>query len=594
MKCPVCQATLLPVDGELFCLQCGNVVEPPPGAPAEGPVLEETSDPVLQRAIVDAARHEVHFKLPVSAAPSRPVTSFASMRAMLTPPRPAVAAGGATAVVAPPPGASMISTPAPPAALAVMAPIDPAGTGTRHRYLSVAWMLGAAVFALFVGVNGALYLHYSDRVYPGVKVGNRVVGEMPLSELHETVRGLVKQPRLTLQAGNASYQVNTVGVGSADVDRLEQEIRDVGRTTPLPMAGVLASILSKPVEVHYVVNDAGLRKVAAGLEQEIDRPSSDAVPLIVNGRAFVITEKAGAKVESAKLTAAIRDNFGHKENASINLEKSEPLVTAGSYKADIEEARARLALNLQVKVKNVSYTPTSAQIGSWLVFAGSGKGVVVDGAGVAGFVAAIPGKFDRLAATNAVIGAVGAKQSLSYVAQTKKNVAAPALPSAVAGLPRVTYGYCLAADPTGDEMALTQQASAVLADPAGWAMGGAVRFVAVKSGCNFTINLVSPANMAKLDAKCADQTTCQSGSVAAISTATWTAAPAAWAGTLEAYRGELINHEVGHWLGFDHTSCLSQVKAPVSQEPAVTVAGCSPNWYAVPVELQGTKILAGF
>src|SRR5438132_1638415 len=100
MKCPICQAKLLPVDGELFCLQCGNAVAPKMGSLEEAPVLEETTDPLLQRAIVDAVHHDVRFRLPVAATAPSPVASFASMRAVLAPPRSAMMAG-AVAMAAP-------------------------------------------------------------------------------------------------------------------------------------------------------------------------------------------------------------------------------------------------------------------------------------------------------------------------------------------------------------------------------------------------------------------------------------------------------------------------------------------------------------
>src|SRR5437868_3559805 len=97
MKCPICQAKLLPVDGELFCLQCGNAIALQPGSESDAPQLEDTTDPLLQRAIVDAVHHDVKFRLPVTAAPPGPVASFVSMRSVLAPPRPVVA-GGAMAM----------------------------------------------------------------------------------------------------------------------------------------------------------------------------------------------------------------------------------------------------------------------------------------------------------------------------------------------------------------------------------------------------------------------------------------------------------------------------------------------------------------
>src|SRR6266403_4234002 len=129
MRCPICQAKLLPVDGELFCLQCGYAVRLQPGEAAEAPTLEETTDPLLQRAIVDAVHHEMHFRLPVAAAaPPKPVASFASMRAVLAPPR-AVMAGGVLAM--PQPGVTDAGESASAAAGAHMAPVTIAEPGLR-------------------------------------------------------------------------------------------------------------------------------------------------------------------------------------------------------------------------------------------------------------------------------------------------------------------------------------------------------------------------------------------------------------------------------------------------------------------------------
>ena len=37
----------------------------------------------------------------------------------------------------------------------------------------------------------------------------------------------------------------------------------------------------------------------------------------------------------------------------------------------------------------------------------------------------------------------------------------------------------------------------------------------------------------------------------------------------------------------------AKVNAPINQ-PTITVSGCSPQWYALPADTQGDKILPGF
>jgi hypothetical protein len=56
----------------------------------------------------------------------------------------------------------------------------------------------------------------------------------------------------------------------------------------------------------------------------------------------------------------------------------------------------------------------------------------------------------------------------------------------------------------------------------------------------------------------------------------------------------LINHLVGQWLGFQHARCGTGAAAQILEAATVTIPGCSPNWYEIPADVQGTKPLPGF
>src|SRR6266404_4964781 len=135
MKCPKCKAKLLPVDGEMFCLQCGNAVHAGKGARDDGPALEDTTDPVLQKAIQDTTRRPVHFKLPVSDAKPVPVTTaFTSMRTVLSPSRAALVPSAAIGALASPPVVAPMPEPAREAAVTEKAKV-------AWRAPSFAWIV---------------------------------------------------------------------------------------------------------------------------------------------------------------------------------------------------------------------------------------------------------------------------------------------------------------------------------------------------------------------------------------------------------------------------------------------------------------------
>jgi hypothetical protein len=324
--------------------------------------------------------------------------------------------------------------------------------------MSVAWMTGAIAFVVFVLVNVGLYAAFANRVYPGVKVGQVAVGGEPLSSLRERLSDVVPKSSLKVGVEGLVQEVELGGLMELDIDRLEREVRDVGRTTPLPIAGVIRSMLSRPVSLQYRIDDQRLGRAVTDLAGSVNRRASDAVLAVVNGAVVMVPEKPGAELDEAEAAAAIRAGIGQHATLQLKTKTVAPKVTAASYQQEAEDVKARLNLHLEVKVKSAVYSPTVQHVGGWLVVGEPGKGVVVDGPKVADFVTALPGKFDREAATNALIGAVQAKKGVVYIASTGKNVPAPKLP-AVAATHVVQYGYCVQGNREANASALTAAAA---------------------------------------------------------------------------------------------------------------------------------------
>ncbi|MDB5178944.1 MAG: uncharacterized protein JWN01_887 [Patescibacteria group bacterium] len=586
----------MPVDGVMFCLQCGDVVALGSDDADKGPALEDTTDPLLQRAITDATHDRVRFRLPVSGAkPVAKATAFASMRSILAPAHPAVA-GGIVVLPAPVMAPRHVAEP-PKTARSKSAARYAAKAKARRSWsllaLPTRWLIVAAVVVVFAALNAALFGYYGQRVYPGVHVGQTDLSGVPFGALHQRLVALAPRSKLKVTLGSASYVLDAGRLGAADIEQVERRVRAAGRDTPLPIAGVARMLMSRPLAIRYEPNAAAVHGEATRLASLVNYRASDALPMIVNGQAFVITEKAGSRLSESELERLIREGLGAKSSVELRPDKLAPVLAAGAYKPDAEEAQARLGLSLSVKVLTKTYAPTAAQIGEWLVFAGPGKGVSVDGSRVVAYVATIPGAFDRTATAAALIVAVQAKRDLAYTAP-RKITGNPALP-AIAHPAAAEYGYCPQAEAPADLEALSVRVAAVLGAGGAWTLGGQLKFVRAEADCNLAIRLVSPAVITALDPACAGHTTCQVGNVIGLNRDMWLKPPAAWTGGSDAYHGEMIDHEVGHWLGFDHASCLdTAAPKPILQAPTVVLGGCSPNWYEIPADTQGTKVLAGF
>lgn len=126
----------------------------------------------------------------------------------------------------------------------------------------------------------------------------------------------------------------------------------------------------------------------------------------------------------------------------------------------------------------------------------------------------------------------------------------------------------------GREVAVT------LADPRGWTGGGDWRLqrVGPDSPADFTVLLTTPVTRGELCADTTDRyTSCRNGDQVVINVARWVHGVPQFP-DLDGYRQYLLNHEVGHRLGWNHELCPRVGgPAPVMQQQTLGLHGCLPN-----------------
>jgi hypothetical protein len=177
-------------------------------------------------------------------------------------------------------------------------------------------------------------------------------------------------------------------------------------------------------------------------------------------------------------------------------------------------------------------------------------------------------------------------QRPATVAAAPRPVTRPAPPKpAPKPVPRGrVVRYAVEVDPaTGeDPAAFAAAVEATLADPRGWRR----TFVRVESGpVAFRVVLASPATTDRL---CRPLDTggvlsCFMRGRAVVNVHRWRTGAAAYGADLASYRAYLVNHEVGHALGFGHRRCPGPGRlAPVMMQQTKGVGRCRPNpWPAV-------------
>lgn len=127
-----------------------------------------------------------------------------------------------------------------------------------------------------------------------------------------------------------------------------------------------------------------------------------------------------------------------------------------------------------------------------------------------------------------------------------------------------------------------------LNDERSWAKDGAFAFSRTDGDATIRIMLASPGTT---DALCTPLATngmwsCGRNGRAVINADRWINSAPAFAeagGDIDTYRHYLINHEIGHLIGFDHVPCpVPGGPAPVMLQQSIGLQGCTPNGWVHP------------
>jgi hypothetical protein len=124
---------------------------------------------------------------------------------------------------------------------------------------------------------------------------------------------------------------------------------------------------------------------------------------------------------------------------------------------------------------------------------------------------------------------------------------------------------------------------ATLADPAGWTSQGRWSVQRVNDDdVDFVIRLATPATVDEVCATAGLDTggyvSCHAGKFVMINLDRWLNAVPEYRGDVALYRQYVINHEVGHGLGFGHQACPGPGRpAPVMQQQTLSLGGCLAN-----------------
>lgn len=488
------------------------------------------------------------------------------------------------------------------------------------------WIRDGVALVVFTAVLlGSYHVAFTRRVPPGYFIGEKHLVGMTESELRMTLTAAFDNDELVrIHTGLQTEQRSLIDLGlSYDIDAMVEELLSPAN----PLSRVIADTarLQEPVMVSGVMatNDEAYIAATAELAAVLSTEPQNPAPGFDEERGVYVLQsgKSGAMIRTEDIQFQLIDALASGSTIiPIEAEGVAPAVPITAVEQAIAKANQWLESSITVDLLGKEKRVPASLIRAGITFVADtnvspptvavhfDKEAISDN--VKAFVADAP-KTDRLIdeaalreqLAKAVANGETAITAASYVPKPTTPRAAQATTSTSsstgnfttvggshdAGGPGRTVAYTVMVENNSgiDANEFAAAVEAVLDDTRSWRASGRLHFVRVASG-GFPLYFATPKTVDRLCAPLDTEgfTSCSINGRVVINADRWLTGSPYFTGSLGEYRQYLINHEVGHRIGFRHNPCSGSGQAPVMHQQTLGMGGCAPGPWPLDWELE--------
>lgn len=232
--------------------------------------------------------------------------------------------------------------------------------------------IGLATGFFVLGSHMLTTAWFDGRILPGVVVGGQNIGGKTVEQARSLLQKQVASYRLKLTVADQSYELKADDIGATfDVEASVASAYAAGREAFIP------PLNQPPIGLSYHLDRSVLNAFAASVAQRVGTPPVDAAVVVKAGRVQTVEEKSGWSIDKIGLERLVEADLQLPGSSALTLKPREQVadIQVKSLGTTIDQAKRLMTTQIVLSFEDRTFTPTPAEIGTWLAFEKQPDGV---------------------------------------------------------------------------------------------------------------------------------------------------------------------------------------------------------------------------